>query len=226
MTATGRLDLHVHSRHSPDSRLPVSALAARAAAVGLRGFALTDHNSVAGHAELRDVARTYPGLLLLPGVEVSTRDGHLLAYGVAEAPLRGRDLESTADWVRDRGGEPVISHPFRLRHGAGGRLAAVAHVTGLEVRNAHNSEASNRRAAQWAELRHLAATGGSDAHRLDDVGRAVTLFPESVSTVDDLLEAIRTGRTSADGASMPFGGRVALALSNGAKYLARGLRSV
>ncbi|EQD51615.1 PHP domain protein, partial [mine drainage metagenome] len=163
---------------------------------------------------------------LLPGVEVSTRDGHLLAYGVAEAPPRHRDLETTADWVRDHGGEPVIAHPFRWRHGAGGRLTAVAHVAGIEVRNAHNSAAANRRAEEWAELRHLAARGGSDVHVLADVGRAVTVFPDPVAGVDDLLEAIRTGRTRAAGASMSFGGRLGLLVSNGAKFVARGLRPV
>ncbi len=226
MTAGVRLDLHVHSRHSPDSRVPVADLVARAAAIGLRGLALTDHNSVAGHAELRALAAAHPTLLLLPGVEVSTADGHLLGYGVDAAPPPRRDLESTADWIRDHGGEPVIAHPFRWRHGAGGRLTAVAHVAGIEGRNAHTSARANRRAEEWAALRLLAATGGSDAHRLEEVGRAATVFPEPVDGVDDLLEAIRAARTTGVGSSLTLGGRIGWLVSNGAQYLRRGLRPV
>src|SRR5437762_10388591 len=43
-----RLDLHNHTRHSPDSRVSPADLAARARQVGLAGIALTDHNPAPG----------------------------------------------------------------------------------------------------------------------------------------------------------------------------------
>jgi predicted metal-dependent phosphoesterase TrpH len=221
-----RLDLHVHSRHSPDSVLTVAALVQRLADTGLRGFALTDHNSVAGHAELLALGRAYPGYLFLPGVEVSALEGHLLAFGVAECPPAHRPIAETVEWVRAHGGESVLAHPFRLRHGVGRRLAESVPADGIEARNGHNSEVSNLRAELVAARRNLAVTGGSDVHALTDLGRAFTGFPDGSTSSDDLLEAIRRRRTVAAGLSLGWTGRARLALANGGKFLARGFRSV
>jgi predicted metal-dependent phosphoesterase TrpH len=221
-----RLDLHVHSRHSPDSNLTLAALGQRLAYTGLRGFALTDHNSVAGHAELVGLAVEYPGYLFLPGVEVSTREGHLLAYGVSETPPPQRPVVETIDWVRAHGGEAVLAHPFRLRHGVGRTVAETVKVGGIESRNGHNSEVANLRAEVVAARRNLAATGGSDVHALADLGRAFTTFPDDAASIDDLLEAIRRGRTHPGGRSLPWAGRVRLGVANAGKFVARGFRSV
>ena len=221
-----RLDLHVHSRHSPDSDLPVATIGQRLAYTGLRGVALTDHNTIAGHAELSELARAYPGYLFLPGVEVSTLEGHLLVYGVSELPPIHRPIEETVEWVRAHGGESVLSHPFRRRHGVGRRLAETVRVDGIEARNGHNSEVSNLRAELLAAQRNLAATGGSDVHALADLGRAFTTFPEEARTVDDLLEAIRRRRTAPGGRSLHWAGRLRNGVVNVGKFFSRGFRSV
>src|SRR5271166_1830441 len=76
-----RADLHVHSSAS-DGTEPPAEVMRRAAQAGLDVVALTDHDTVAGHAEAR---RALAGTLtLLPGMELSCRLGdrslHLLAY--------------------------------------------------------------------------------------------------------------------------------------------------
>jgi predicted metal-dependent phosphoesterase TrpH len=77
-------DLHVHSSAS-DGTDPPAEVMRRAAMAGLDVVALTDHDTVAGHAEARAAAGPlYPPLALLPGMELSCRlDGrsvHMLAY--------------------------------------------------------------------------------------------------------------------------------------------------
>jgi hypothetical protein len=76
-----RADLHCHSNASDGTRPPAEVMA-RARAAGLDAVALTDHDTVTGHAAAR---RALPaGLTLIPGMELSCRqDGrsvHLLAY--------------------------------------------------------------------------------------------------------------------------------------------------
>ncbi len=75
-----RADLHVHSSAS-DGTDPPAEVMRRAARAGLDVVALTDHDTVAGHAEARAAAGP---VTLLPGMELSGRlDGrslHLLAY--------------------------------------------------------------------------------------------------------------------------------------------------
>jgi len=76
-----RADLHSHSSVSDGTQPPADVMQ-RAAAAGLDVIALTDHDTVAGHAEA--AAALPPGLTLLPGMELSCRlEGHsvhMLAY--------------------------------------------------------------------------------------------------------------------------------------------------
>jgi len=76
-----RADLHCHSTAS-DGTGPPAEVMARARAAGLDVIALTDHDTIAGHAE---AARALPaGLTLVPGIELSCRlqgrSVHLLGY--------------------------------------------------------------------------------------------------------------------------------------------------
>ena len=108
-----RLDLHVHSHWSPDSRLTLEEAVDRLEFAGLSGFALTDHNSIAGHRELRALEARYPMYRFIPGVEVSTHEGHLLVYGIEALPPIHAPLADTLEWVRARGAVAVLAHPFR-----------------------------------------------------------------------------------------------------------------
>ena len=78
-----RIDLHTHSTAS-DGTDPPAEVMRRAAEAGLDVVALTDHDTLAGHAE---AARAVPhGLALVAGMELSCRlaghSVHLLAYGL------------------------------------------------------------------------------------------------------------------------------------------------
>jgi len=221
-----RLDLHVHSRHSPDSELSVEAIVSGLAAVGLNGFALTDHNTVAGHGELAAVQAKFPELILLPGVEVSTVEGHLLAYGVSQAPPSQRSVAEAVEWVRDHGGVSVLSHPFRRAHGAGHAVAESARVNALETVNGHNSPGANRKAAAEAKRRGLGATGGSDVHALYDLGRAYTEFPEGTNRVEAVLRSLHAGTQTAGGRSLSFPERVRYEWRTTVLRMRRGFRPI
>ena len=221
-----RLDLHVHSHWSPDSRLSLDAAVDRLGFAGLSGFALTDHNSVAGHRELAALAERYPMYRFVPGVEVSTREGHLLVYGVQELPPIRAPLTETLEWVRAHGGVAALAHPFRWAHGVGGALAQTARVDGIEVVNGHNAAVPNARAELVAARRSVTALGGSDAHDPRGIGRAYTEFPSEVRTVEDILAALRSGHTNAGGRSLGFGERLRLSLRTGLLRAARGFRPI
>jgi hypothetical protein len=221
-----RLDLHVHSRHSPDSELALETIVSGLSSVGLSGFALTDHNTVAGHGELAALQARFPALILVPGVEVSTLEGHLLVYGVTEAPPRGRPVAETVDWVRGHGGVSVLSHPFRRTHGVGRAAAESVHVDALETVNGHNSPGANRKAAAVATQRGLGATGGSDVHALFDLGRAYTEFAEGTTDVAAVLRSIRSGASTAGGRSLTFPDRLRYEWRTALLRLRRGFRPI
>ncbi|WP_424001308.1 CehA/McbA family metallohydrolase [Haloarcula salina] len=198
--ASGRtvhVDAHLHTVASYDGHTTPDELVSRAAELGLDAIVVTDHDTVEG---ARVAASLAEDLLVVVGCEVSTADGHLLAIGVDAAPEPGQPLAETARAVRARGGVAVVPHPFqRSRHGAG--RAAIAGVDGVEVYNAHTlTNIRNRQAARFAAAESYPAFGGSDAHRVDGIGRAATavdLPPDTPLTTDALLAAMRAGRTAA-----------------------------
>lgn len=105
-------DLHMHTHHS-DGAWSVAELWQAVRQRGLDFFVLTDHNTRSGLTELAtlDTGR----VLAIPGVEVTTLYGHLVAAGV----------ESYIDWRldhSDRGIDAIV----RDVHAAGG-IAIVAH---------------------------------------------------------------------------------------------------
>ncbi|AHZ23141.1 MULTISPECIES: CehA/McbA family metallohydrolase [Haloferax] len=196
------VDLHVHTDASYDCEMSVETVLARASAVGLDAVTITDHDSVGSLSRAFEIAHEY-GVRVVPGVEVTTADGHLLALGIDEPPERGRQLVETARSVRESGGLAVVPHPFQtFRHGASRR--DIRDVDAIEVYNAHTLTGfRNGQARRYARRQGLPGTAGSDAHRASLVGQAHTMVSvkpanEPISTAD-ILDAIRAGRTVARG---------------------------
>jgi len=96
-----RVDLHLHSTAS-DGRLTPAELVARAAGLGLEIIALTDHDTVDGVPEALAAARKFPGLSLIPGVEISTDlpagEAHVLGYFI---DYTAKDLTAQLRHFRD-----------------------------------------------------------------------------------------------------------------------------
>ena len=114
---TVSVDPHVHSEGSYDGHEPVELILEHAAEIGLDAVVITDHDVIRESKRAAEIAPEY-GLIGIPGVEVSTAHGHLLAIGVERMPPRGRPYAETVRWIRDRGGVAIVPHPFqRSRHG-------------------------------------------------------------------------------------------------------------
>ena len=77
-----KLDLHIHSKYSPDGRMEIEDIIKTAKARGLDGVAVTDHNSVKGGLSALEFCKG-SDFLVIPGIEVSTTKGHVLGLGVA-----------------------------------------------------------------------------------------------------------------------------------------------
>jgi predicted metal-dependent phosphoesterase TrpH len=201
MTEQIRFDPHVHTAASYDSDAPVASVLDRAAAAGLDALAITDHDTMRGVRRAREYAAAHE-VTVVPGVEVSTAAGHLLALGVEDRPEPGRSLGDTVAAVRDQGGAAVVPHPFqRSRHGVA--RSAMVDCDGLEVYNAMAMTGlQNRRARAFATAEDFPMLGGSDAHVADSVGRAFTevaVAGETPLTADQVVAAVRAGRTTFGG---------------------------
>ncbi|KTG09449.1 hypothetical protein AUR64_16870 [Haloprofundus marisrubri] len=122
VSLTLHIDPHVHSEASYDAADPVELILEQAAEIGLDAVVITDHDTIEESLRAAELAPLY-GLVGIPGVEVSTAEGHLLAIGVEEMPPKRRPYGETIEWVHDHGGVAIVPHPFqRSRHGVRKRV--------------------------------------------------------------------------------------------------------
>lgn len=155
---------------------------------GLGGMIITDHDSVAGGLAGRKVARGYKDFKVIPGAEVTSRSGHILALGIEDNVPKGLTVEETVERIHDLGGIAIASHPFssRVRPSLGEECLK---ADGVEVFNATNRGHANSRALSLAHAHGRRGTAGSDAHWERTVGNAGIVC-------DDPLEDITRGRAS------------------------------
>ncbi|MFD1514940.1 PHP domain-containing protein [Halomarina rubra] len=195
------LDPHVHSEGSYDGHEPVERLLERAVEVGLDGIVVTDHDTIEESLRAAELAPEY-GLVGIPGVEVSTADGHLLAIGVEQCPAAGEPFADTVDRVRELGGVAVVPHPFqRTRHGVG--KGVVEDCDAVEVYNAWVFTGyRNHRAKHFADANGYPGVAASDAHSAAYVGRAYTEMLLEVDSFDELTADRIVTELAGDGASI------------------------
>ncbi len=174
-----RIDLHMHTWVSPDSKTDPRDLVERARAIGLNKIAVTDHNTIAGALAAQALASD----LVIVGQEIDTESGgELIAYFVREEIPAGLSLNEAIRRLRQQDAVISVSHPFdSLRGSALGEkatLAIIDQVDALEIFNARCLRArDNARAAEVAAAYGKLGTAGSDAHTLAELGAGYLTLP-------------------------------------------------
>lgn len=194
-----RFDLHIHSWYSPDAVNPPEVLIAAARAAGLSGIAITDHDSCEVHEYLleqgleRADGLPVDGFLVLPGIEVSTADGHLLCIGTTLPPLRHHPAIEVFAEIMKRGGIAIPAHPYDgWRAGISEAILDQLPLEAIEIFNAAvTSRSYNEEARSYAERRGIVGTAGSDAHHANAVGTAVTSVDIEELNAASVLAALR-----------------------------------
>jgi predicted metal-dependent phosphoesterase TrpH len=172
------IDLHCHSWFSGDGVSSPEALVKAAKAKGLHGFAITDHNTCdayhyyVDHGFARRDGVPVDGFLILPGVEVSTAEGHLLCLGAVLPNMKGAPAAEVARAIRAAGGLAVPAHPYdKFRAGIREKVLETLEVDAIEVFNAAISLAKyNAMALAYARRRNLPMIAASDAHHETAIG--------------------------------------------------------
>ena len=189
------LDLHCHaSERSLDSGVRADALAAAAAARGLDGVCLTEHNAIWPAAEARALSERH-GVAVIPGMEVNTQAGHVLAFGLDRYRPALSDIERLREAVLAEGGAMVWAHPMREGDGRPPPWRDVPRL--FEAIEVVNGDHSDRVGGYWAALASdlgVGRTAGSDVHSAQAVGRVATGFPEPVRDLETLVRLLREGR--------------------------------
>ncbi len=201
----GYADLHIHSIYSYDGICTIPAILEWAAGrTDLDVIAITDHDSMAGLAEAQRLAGHF-GIEVIPGVEVSTAEGHLLALFVDRPIPAGLSLAETLRRIRQQDGVAVAPHPTG-RGASSLSFAAVewaladpefgATLVGIEAFNAGLVlTGQNDSIAKHTARLPLAQLGNSDAHTPGMIGKGSTEFDGR--TASDLRAALLNRSTRA-----------------------------
>jgi hypothetical protein len=199
-----RFDLHLHSKYSPDALPKPESIARQARKIGLKGFAITDHNSTKAFAEFKKLQKQDKNLLVIFGEEVKILEnektvGELLCYFLQEG-IKPASFAEIIDSVRTQAALVSIAHPFDLaRHGFEKELEKeLKKVDAIEVFNARaHSKEANKKALRLAERKNFPFTAGSDSHSLEELGIAGIEY--SAESIEELRKAILKRKCKAFG---------------------------
>jgi len=192
------IDLHTHSFFSGDGVSSPEEMIAAARLKGLHGFALTDHNTCKGidyllkKGLMREDGLPVDGFLIIPGIEVSTDDGHLLCLGVTLPNMKGEPAEEVCKEIHARGGLAIPAHPYDyFRAGIRESAFKTMQIDALEVFNAATTfQSCNTKAYKYAEAHGLPMTAGSDAHHERAIGTAYTVLETEELTLENVMRQI------------------------------------
>ena len=188
------IDLHMHEmRNSKDSFLTLEEIVEIAKRKGLGGICITDHDNM----DIRDFAAEYSrrtGFRIFTGIEYYSLQGDIVAYGIRYYPRERISAQAFINLVREQGGVCYSAHPFRNnRRGMEEHLDEVTGLSAIEVLNGSTHRDACLTAAAYARKLDLIPVGASDCHVPEKVGVYATWFPREVRTMEEFLEAFRTG---------------------------------
>ena len=197
-----KLDFHVHTTASSDAYTRLDELVPMCKGRGLDGLAITDHNVLS-----RNVPQE---LLIIPGIEISSREGHIIGLGVSDAVPRKLSADETILQIKRLGGVSIVAHPYDLLRSAINPEVLTTMPDAIEVINAASMLHSFtwKRARKFAEKKNLPQTGGSDSHIPETIGKAFTIVEVDSRDVVSVLDAIRNGRVAAEGRPYHFSDRM------------------
>lgn len=201
----GYADLHIHTIYSVDGTASVPTMLKYAAHhTDLDVIAITDHDEISGALQACDLAAQY-GIDVIPGVEITSRDGHILGLWLEANIPAGLSAAETVQRIGDQGGLAIAAHPM-ARGGAHGLSAQEIHnllnhpdlaavLVAIETYNAGliYTRHTNQEARLLAEKLPVAQVANSDAHTPWMIGSGRTKF--SGTTAWELRKSLLQGLT-------------------------------
>ena len=186
-----RADLHIHTTYSDDSTVTPKALVEKLVAhKSVKAAAVTDHDTTNGLEETRRLAKAYPDILIIPGVEISTKEGDILVLGAETTPPKPWTTQNVVDFAQTNNYVSIVAHPYR-EYGMGD-LARNYKFDAIEVINGESTPQANKQAHELAKTMKLPGTAGSDAHSPKEPLTVYTEIQASLN-VDEILKAIKKG---------------------------------
>jgi len=199
------IDMHVHTMvSSVCSSIAPEDLVKTAMEIGLDGICVTEHGAIEGAMVAKEIGRKYD-FPIFTGMEVQSREGHLLLFGYMEKIEGVLPAHEIIDMVEAVGGIVIPAHPYRVPFGwySGAVEQAleesefVKMFRVIEMYNGLSLPEENRTAEEFCKKTGIYGIGGSDAHWIGDVGCCTTIFEAEIADEKQLMEELKKGTYSA-----------------------------
>jgi len=221
-----KLDLHIHSQYSEDAIGSPKEIIKSLKKKGLQGMAITDHNTVEGG--LKAVKIAPKDFIIIPGIEISTADGHMLALNVEKNIARNLSIQETVEKILEQCGIPIVPHLLRNMSGIKKEKLKTTHqkINAIEVFNACSMPKTNLKITKIAKEFNLGGTGGSDSHDPAYAGYAYTVVDTTDMNPDTILSEINKKKTWGEGITMPIEYRRDRMLKSIRQFFQRGFKRI
>lgn len=186
-----KVDFHIHTNFSHDGWSSPKEVVRAAIEKKLDAICITDHGEIRGAIEAMKYAFD-KNLLVLPGIEISTKSGDILGINVKKIIPDGLSVKETIHEIHKQKAMAIVAHPFKwplfnFKDGINKFLLS----DGLEAFNAMVFSFLNKKALDFSKKYNLPFTAGSDAHRAEFVGRGYLEIPKDNLSEKEILEEIK-----------------------------------
>ena len=191
-----KADLHIHTCYSPDSDSQLEDIIKRCQKLGINCIAIADHGTTKGASKMKELAP----FKVIVAEEILTTRGEIMGMFLNETIPSGLSPEETVERIRAQNGLVCVPHPVDIL-----RSSALAIDTFKELASQGKidlAEALNARtilkicitkSRRLIDEYKIKATASSDAHTIDEIGRAYLEIPEFKGR-EDFLAAVAAGR--------------------------------
>ena len=199
-----KADLHVHTTYSKDSLITPKDLIYYAKKRGLNAVAVTDHNELDGAYKIAKES----DFLVIPGMEVSSSDGHIVALNIKELIPRGLSAPETVLRIHNAGGVAIACHPYAyFKVSLEGNVCETFDAIEIINARAFPFKRNVKKATETANRLNLSRVAGTDAHYGPQIGYGYTVIEAEEASVEAIAKAI------VEGHCQPFGQAVPLTLN-------------
>lgn len=208
-----KFDMHCHTKEgSLDGQVMIEEYIRRLKEKNFGGMLVSDHNSYDGYREWKNSlkGKEHTDFVVLKGVEYDTLDcGHMLIIMPVGVKLRilemrGLPIAVLIRIVHHYGGILGPAHPYgekylsvvttrerKRKYSRHGNQKLIEQFDFIEIFNACEPSESNRNAARLAQKYGCPGFGGSDAHKLDCIGKGWADLPDTIRNENDLIAYVK-----------------------------------
>ena len=199
-----QIDCHCHTKYSKCSNLEPKDILKICRKKQLDGIVICDHGTTRGYQTLKSLLNHKDDFILIPGIEILTERGELLALWTENLP-HSNSFPEIANEIHDQGGIVVVPHPLdRIRKKAfKPKKEDIKYLNGIEVFNSRClMPQGNLKALKFAQENSLIQTAGSDAHFKIEIGNAGVTG--DFQTSEDFRKILLKGEITVFGKLSPY----------------------